>query len=196
MNTQLKNDIASFRHADDKSIYECRDRYKGLLRKCSTHGFQDWTQMVMFYNGVNAPTRMMLDASANGTLLDKSPAEEFDILDRIANNDYQFPSARLGTGRKTQGVLELDAKDSVSTQLSAITNMLKNLQRSNEVKDVKTASSVCLLCHGNHHERECPSNQESIKYVGNHNPYSNTYNQGWRQHPNFSWGNQGTNNSS
>ncbi|KAK8684709.1 hypothetical protein V6N13_040725 [Hibiscus sabdariffa] len=201
MNTQLRNDIASFRQADDESMYECWDRYKSLLRKCSNHGFQDWTQVVMFYNGVNAPTRMMLDASANGTLLDKSPSEAFDILDRITNNDYQFPSSRLGTGRKAPGVLELDAKDSVAAQLSAITNMLKSLQRSNEVKDVKAASSTCLLCHGNHHEHECPSNQESINYVGNqnrgnNNPYSNTYNQGWRQHPNFSWGNQGTNNSS
>ncbi|KAK8572785.1 hypothetical protein V6N13_048356 [Hibiscus sabdariffa] len=99
MHTQLINDIASFRQADDESMYECWDRYKGLLRKCNNHGFQDWTQVVMFYNGVNAPTRMMLDASANGTLLDKSPEEAFDILDRIANNDYQFPTARLGAGR-------------------------------------------------------------------------------------------------
>ncbi|KAL4376644.1 hypothetical protein GQ457_02G032840 [Hibiscus cannabinus] len=200
MNTQLRNDIASFRQADDESMYECWDRYKSLLRKCSNHGFQDWTQVVMFYNGFNAPTRMMLHASANGTQLDKSPSEAFDILDRIANNDYQFPSSRLGTGRKAPGVLELDAKDSVAAQLFAITNMLKNLQRSNEVKDVKEASSACLLCHGNQSEHECPSNQESINYVGNqnrgNNPYSNTYNQGWRKHPNFSWGNQGTNNSS
>ncbi|KAK8506989.1 hypothetical protein V6N12_041666 [Hibiscus sabdariffa] len=73
MHTQLRNDIASFRQADDESMYECWDRYKGLLRKCNNHGFEDWKQVVMFYNGVNAPTRMMLDASAYGTLLDKSP---------------------------------------------------------------------------------------------------------------------------
>ncbi|KAK8562060.1 hypothetical protein V6N12_049113 [Hibiscus sabdariffa] len=33
MHTQLRNDIASFRQADDESMYECWDRYKGLLRK-------------------------------------------------------------------------------------------------------------------------------------------------------------------
>ncbi|KAK9018300.1 hypothetical protein V6N11_001278 [Hibiscus sabdariffa] len=112
--------------------------------------FQDWTQVVMFYIGVNVPTRMMLDASANLTLLDKAHVEAFDILDRIANNDYQFPSSRLGTRRKAPLVLELDANDSVSAKLSTITTMLKNLQCSNEVKDVKAASSSCLLCHGNH----------------------------------------------
>ncbi|KAL4334651.1 hypothetical protein GQ457_07G005420 [Hibiscus cannabinus] len=166
MNTQLRNDIASFRQADDESIYECWNRYKSLLHKCSNHGFQDWTQVVMFYNGVNAPMRMMLDASANGTLLDKSLAEAFDSLYRIASNDYLFLSSRLGTGRKAPEVFELDAKDSVFAQISAITNMLKSLQRSNEVKDVKAASSACLLCLGNRHEHECPRNQESINYVG------------------------------
>ncbi|KAE8712804.1 hypothetical protein F3Y22_tig00110223pilonHSYRG00028 [Hibiscus syriacus] len=134
-------DIASFRQADDESMYECWDRYKALLRKCSNHGFQDWTQVVMFYNGVNASTRMMLDVSANGTLLDKSPAEAFDILDMIAANDYQFPSTRLGFGRKTHRNFELDSKDNVSAQLAAITNMLKNLQRPSEVREVKAANS-------------------------------------------------------
>ncbi|KAK8694694.1 hypothetical protein V6N13_072241 [Hibiscus sabdariffa] len=194
MHTQLRNDIASFRQADDESMYECWDRFKGLLRKCTNHGFQDWTQVVMFYNGVNAPTRMMLDASANGTLLDKSPEEAFDILDRVATNDYQFPTTRLGAGRRAPGRLDLDANDSVSAQLSAITNMLKNLQKPTDVRDAKALSFV--LCERNHQANDCPTMHESASYVGNYNrnannPYSNTYNPGWRQHPNFSWGNQG-----
>ncbi|KAL4325300.1 hypothetical protein GQ457_11G025670 [Hibiscus cannabinus] len=134
MHTQLRNDVASFRQADDESMYKCWDKYKGLLRKCTNHGYQDWTQVVMFYNGVNALTRMMLDALANGTLLDKSPEEAFDILDRIANNDYQFPTARLGAGRRVPGKLDLDANDSVSAQLSAITNRLKNLLKPTDLR--------------------------------------------------------------
>ncbi|KAK8972997.1 hypothetical protein V6N11_028586 [Hibiscus sabdariffa] len=135
MHTQLRNDIASFRQADDESMYECWDCYKGLLRKCTNHGFQDWTQVVMFYNGVNALTRMMLDASANGTLLDKSPEKAFEILDIIANNDYQFPTSRLGSGRRTSEKLELDENDSISAQLSSITNLLKNLDKISARRD-------------------------------------------------------------
>ncbi|KAK8713309.1 hypothetical protein V6N13_148530 [Hibiscus sabdariffa] len=168
MPTQLRNDIASFRQADDESI-------------------------------VNAPTRMMLDASANGTLLDKSPEEAFDILDRIANNDYQFPTARLGARRQTPGKLDLDASDSVSTQLSAITNMLKSLHKPTDVRYAKALS--CVHCEGNHHANDCLTMHESASYVWNYNrnannPYSNTYNPGWRQHPKVSWGNQGGSNTS
>ncbi|KAK8621762.1 hypothetical protein V6N13_081195 [Hibiscus sabdariffa] len=183
MHTQLRNDIASFRQADDESMYECWDRYKGLLRKCTNHGFQDWTQVVMFYNGVNAPTRMMLDASANGTLLDKSPEEAFEILDKIANNDYQFPTSRFGPRSRTSGKLELDANDSVSAQLSTITNLLKNLQKPSDVREAKALS--CVHCEGNHHANDCPVMHEQASYVGNsnrnsNNPYSNTYNPGFQ----------------
>ncbi|KAL4313421.1 hypothetical protein GQ457_01G026120 [Hibiscus cannabinus] len=181
MHTQLRKDIASFRQGDDESMNECWDRYKGLLRKCTNQGFQDWTQVVMFYNGVNAPTRMMLDASANGTLLDKSLEEAFEILDRIANNDYQFPTSKLGSGRRTSGKLELDANDSVSAQLSAITNLLKNLQKPSDVREAKALS--CIHCEGNHHATDCPVMHEQASYLGNYNrnsnnPYSNTYNPG------------------
>ncbi|XP_022158740.1 uncharacterized protein LOC111025203 [Momordica charantia] len=55
------------------------------------------------------------------------------------------------------------------------------------------------FCEGEHHYNSCPSNPKSVYYLGNthnniNNPYSNTYNQGWSSHPNFSWSrNQGRN---
>ncbi|KAL4387704.1 hypothetical protein GQ457_09G015780 [Hibiscus cannabinus] len=79
---------------------------------------------------------------------------------RIANNDYQFPTARLGSGRRTSGKLELDANDSVSAQLSAITNLLKNLQKPSDVREAKALS--CNHCEGNHHATDaqlCMSKQ-------------------------------------
>ncbi|XP_024035568.1 uncharacterized protein LOC112496079 [Citrus sinensis] len=51
----------------------------------------------------------------------------------------------------------------------------------------------CVYCGEGHLFDNCPGNPTSVNYMGsfnkqNHdNPYSNTYNPGWRQHPNFSW---------
>ncbi|KAK8574568.1 hypothetical protein V6N12_062258 [Hibiscus sabdariffa] len=181
MHTQLRNDIASFKQADDESMYECWDCYRGLLRKCTNHGFKDWTQVVMFYNGVNAPTRVMLDALANGTLLEKSLEEVFVVLDRIANNDYQFPTSRHGFGRRTSGKLELDANVLVLAQLLAITNLLKNLLKPIDLREAKALS--CDHCEEIRHAIDCPVMHEKASYLGNfsrnsNNPYSNTYNQG------------------
>ena len=92
---------------------------------------------------------------------------------------------------------DLDTNDSVAAQLSQITNLLKNLQKRSEVGDVKAVS--CFYCEGIHHANDYPMMCESASYVSNYNrssnnPYSNTYNPGWRQHPNFSWGGQGGSN--
>ncbi|KAK8595271.1 hypothetical protein V6N13_123151 [Hibiscus sabdariffa] len=139
---------------------DARQHIHAFLEVCDSFRQQGVHEdVVMFYNGVNAPTRMVLDASANGTLLDKSPEEAFEILDRIANNDYQFPTSRLGSGRRTSGKLELDASDSVSVQLSAITSLLKNLQKPSDVREAKALS--CVHCEGNHHATDCPVMHDS-----------------------------------
>ncbi|KAK8619648.1 hypothetical protein V6N13_135930 [Hibiscus sabdariffa] len=99
MTDHLRNQIASFRQEDDEAMHEAWERYRDLFRRCPKHGLPEWTQVSIFYNSVNTPTRMMLDASANGTLLDKPPREGLEILDKLAQNDYQHPTSRRGNTR-------------------------------------------------------------------------------------------------
>ncbi|KAL4379279.1 hypothetical protein GQ457_02G030240 [Hibiscus cannabinus] len=79
---------------DDESMYDAWERYRDLYRRCPMHGLPEWTQVSIFYNSVNTPTKMMLDASANGTLLDRPPQEGLEILNKLAQNDYQHPTTR------------------------------------------------------------------------------------------------------
>lgn len=62
---------------------------------------------------------------------------------------------------------------------------------------VKQIAELSCVYYGEEHVFDnCPGNSASVNYVGNfnrqpqNNPYSNTYNLGWKQHPNFSWSNQ------
>ncbi|KAK8980561.1 hypothetical protein V6N11_074172 [Hibiscus sabdariffa] len=80
---KLRNEITLFRQEDDKAMHEAWERYRDLFRCCPMHGLSEWTQVSIFYNYVIAPTRMMLDASANGTLLDKPPRKGLEILEKL-----------------------------------------------------------------------------------------------------------------
>ncbi|WRX26276.1 Retrotransposon gag domain - like 10 [Theobroma cacao] len=54
---------------------------------------------------------------------------------------------------------------------------------------IDAAARGALMRHSNDN---CPIYSESCQFVENrqqNNPYSNTYNLGWRNHPNFSWNN-------
>jgi hypothetical protein len=72
------------------------------------------------------------------------------------------------------------------------------LKRSGQLKYVQDI--VCQICETNEHStNDCltlPSFKECLHEQAhalnnfqrpNHNPYSQTYNPGWRNHPNFSW---------
>ncbi|KAK8676074.1 hypothetical protein V6N13_034128 [Hibiscus sabdariffa] len=87
MTDHLRNQITSFRQEDDEAMHKAWECYRDLFRRCPMHGLPEWTQVSIFYNSVNTPTRMMFDASANGTLLDKPPRESLEILDKLAQND-------------------------------------------------------------------------------------------------------------
>ncbi|KAK9042694.1 hypothetical protein V6N11_017759 [Hibiscus sabdariffa] len=186
MTDHLRNQITSFRQEDDEAMHEAWERYKDLFRRCPMHGLPEWTQVSIFYNSVNTPTRMMLDASANGTLLDKPPRESLEILDKLAQNDYQHPTSQRGTTRR--GPAQLDSSDTILAQIASLTNMVKNMQKQPHIQELKALDVFCELCGNNHDASECGQNIESSCYVGNYNKntMSNTYNPAWRNHPNFS----------
>ena len=77
------------------------------------------------FNGLNPSTRLMVDASANGALLSKSYTEAYEILERIANNNYQWPSFRQPAARGSAGVHSIDAITTLSAQVTSLTNMVK-----------------------------------------------------------------------
>ncbi|KAH9697740.1 hypothetical protein KPL71_023731 [Citrus sinensis] len=134
----------------------------------------------------------MVDALANGALLSKSYNEAYEILERIANNNYQWPSTRQAAVRETTGVHNVDALTTLSAQVASLTNMVKAMTTApatvNQIYDVS-----CVYCGEGHLFDNYPGNPTSVNYVGSFNrqnqdnPYSNTYNPGWRQHLNFSW---------
>ncbi|KAK8659806.1 hypothetical protein V6N13_029999 [Hibiscus sabdariffa] len=190
MTDHLRNQITSFRQEDDEAMHEAWECYRDLFRRCPMHGLPEWTQVSIFYNFVNTPTRMMLDASANGTLLDKPPRESLEILDKLAQNDYQHPTSRMGITRR--GPAQLDSSDTILAQIASLTNMVKNMQKQPHIQEVKALDAFCEQCGNNHDASECGQQFESSCYVGNYNKntMSNTYNPAWRNHPNFSWKNQ------
>ncbi|XP_060959244.1 uncharacterized protein LOC115717351 [Cannabis sativa] len=87
-----------------------------------------------------------------------------------------------------------------------MTNVLKNLSIGN-AKNIQPAAAIqsddvsCVFCGEGHAFEKCPSNPESVCYMGNQNfnrnngAFSNSYNQAWKNHPNLSWGGQGASSS-
>ncbi|XP_073061828.1 uncharacterized protein [Primulina eburnea] len=98
-------EISTFRQTNFEQLYEAWERYKELLRRCPNHGFEDWVQIELFYNGLNGQTRTTVDAAAGGTIFAKSPAQSYDLLEQMTINSYQWPSERPGVQRLLECML-------------------------------------------------------------------------------------------
>ncbi|XP_020425758.1 uncharacterized protein LOC109950616 [Prunus persica] len=170
------------------------ERFKDLLRKCPHHELPTWIQVQTFYNGLSQTSRTLVDAAAGGALMTKTATEAFELLETMASNNYQWPSERMNL--KPAGVLEVDAMALLTAQISNLTKKVDSLS----VNAINTSTNFgCELCAGPHPSSECTkgnpfASAEQVNQVGEfnrqrNNPYSNTYNPGWRNHPNFSWSN-------
>ena len=45
-------------------FYEAWERFNDLLQRCPQHGYQDWLQIQLFYNGLNGHNQTIIDATA------------------------------------------------------------------------------------------------------------------------------------
>ncbi|KAH9717547.1 hypothetical protein KPL71_021867 [Citrus sinensis] len=160
-NVKLWNEITYFHQLEDESLYEVWERFKELLRRCPHHDIPCCIQLETFYNVLNPSTRLMVDASANGALLSKSYTEAYEILERIANNNYQWPSTRQPTARGSAGVHNIDAITALLAQVTSLTNIVKTMT-SAPVVVKQVAELFCVYCGEEHDFDNCPGNPASL----------------------------------
>ena len=150
-----------------------------------------------FYNGLLGTTRTMIDAASGGAFMKKSANDAYDLLEDLALNDQQWPNARNNM-RRVAGVNESKVLAKIETQMELLTRevMRTRLDGNSMHASVNQISQGCEQYSGQHVYGMCPfvdvNNlpMEQAQVVGGfprpNNPYSNTYNPGWRNHPKFS----------
>ncbi|KAL3597114.1 hypothetical protein D5086_008751 [Populus alba] len=138
---------------------------------------------------------------------DKDPNEAMEYLDLLAENAQNWDTT--GTYEapgKTQphtssgGMHNLREDHDLQAKFASLARKVEalELKKSGQLKSVQDI--VCQICETNEHAtNDCPtlpSFKECLHEQAhalnsfqrpNHNPYSQTYNPGWRNHPNFSW---------
>ncbi|MCH88408.1 hypothetical protein A2U01_0009294 [Trifolium medium] len=133
-----------------------QDRYKSMLRKCPNHGFDELTQIHIFYNRLLQQSKLLLDATAGGSLLSLSAADATTIIEKMALSDRQSERNR-NPAQKKPGILKLDTSDAVLAQNKLLTNTVEELlkqmsklislqEESSKAKQV----AYCELCTGDH----------------------------------------------
>ncbi|KAL0434058.1 UNVERIFIED_CONTAM: hypothetical protein Slati_2740100 [Sesamum latifolium] len=171
----------------------CWGRFKQLVESCPHHQIPDHLLIQYFYEGLTEANRSLVDAASGGSLYDKTPTEARKLITTMAANNQQFGTRNDNPPRKVNEV-----SVSIDERLDELTSLVKKfvVGGSQQVK-------ACGICTSpGHFIDACPTLQEEPTMHANaigglpgpsqrgHDPFSNTYNPGWRDHPNLRYGNQ------
>ncbi|XP_071933992.1 uncharacterized protein [Coffea arabica] len=187
----LRKEICGIKQHPGESLYEYWERFKKLCTKCPQHQISEQLLIQYFYEGLLFRDRSIIDAASGGALVNKTPRGAWELIEGMAENSQQFGSRE---DIPTRRVNEVETS-SIQQQISELTSFVRQLA-------VGSASHVkaCGVCTAVGHPTEmCPMVQEEtaeqVNMAGHapaprkpYDPYSSTYNPGWRDHPNLSYG--------
>ncbi|KAA3460475.1 Retrotransposon gag protein [Gossypium australe] len=179
---------------DRETLYDAWERYRDLLRRCPPHGLPLWLQVQTLYNGINPSTRQLIDSAADGTLNNKTPEAAYEFIEEMSLNNYQWQVTRTKPTKSVR-VFNIDALTMLSTQMETMNKNIDSLC-SSQAHPVMQCDAGGTVANPDYPPYQPEAENEQMNYIGNNfrsnnNPYSNTYNPDWRNHPNFSWGGQG-----
>ncbi|KAJ9147947.1 hypothetical protein P3X46_030059 [Hevea brasiliensis] len=190
----IRKEICGIRQYNGESLYEYWERFKKLCASCPHHQISEQQLIQYFYEGFLLMDCSMIDAASGGALVNKTPKEARRLITNMAVNSQQFGMRMDHTPIKVNEV----STSKLKKQISDLTSLVRQLAVGN-MQTVK----ACEICSGSGHATNiCPALQEDesmqhVNAVGNYgqpqcryDPFSNTYNLGWQDHPNLSYGNQ------
>ncbi|KAM1230451.1 hypothetical protein ACFX11_040756 [Malus domestica] len=171
----LRKKISGIQQEECESFPTYYERFKSLVASCPQHQMKEELLLQYFYEGLLPLERQMLDASAGGALVDKTPMAAKVLIANRALNAQQYECVGQRGPPRHQ-----------------VHEMAEGMKMQGPV--------ICGVCSIQGHVSEkCPQlieygGWESAHAIGfqgqnqpRHDPYSNTYNPGWRDHPNFKW---------
>ncbi|KAJ9535698.1 hypothetical protein OSB04_un001150 [Centaurea solstitialis] len=200
----LTKAITNFTQGGTEELYEAWERFKSLQRQCPHHGIEDWRLIQLFYNGLRSDARFAIDFSAGGTIMTKTPAFLKNLIENLAINHYQWPNERAV---HPKGPSSSDS-DTMASIVAKINNMsasfddkLAQLARAPH-QQYQEPPNICVVCGVQGHDSNAclatmnctmeEMNALQLQPRGQYrvnDPFSQTYNPGWRNHPHLSYKN-------
>ncbi|KAM1873691.1 hypothetical protein ACFX13_007497 [Malus domestica] len=149
-----------------------------------------------FYERLLPIEGQMLDGSAGGVLVDMTSVAAKTLIANRAHNAQQYEGVGQRESPRHQSVNEVSTISDIQSQLANLTSLVSQVIIGSKAQE----NQVCTVCSiQGHLSEKCPQliengGWESANAIGfqgqnqtKYDRYSNTYNPGWRDHPNMKW---------
>ena len=195
----VRRAIREFSQGAGEVFYEAWERLSDLLRQCPHHGIPKHEITQIFYDGLGAPDRYLLDAASGGTFMSKYEDEALELIELVAENSHHHAAKSFG-GRSAPakgGMLDakaaetgmlLDKIEKLTEAQNLIMDSLKVRPGYDGLAPVSHIDvSPCSHCSSFEHvELDCPvmAIQGQFPFWPNHTTYRGLSQAGRSTYPN------------
>lgn len=110
---KLMVEIHQFCQFDRESFSDAWERFQDLMKKCPNSMIEDGYKLEVFYNGLIAESKVIVNAIASRSFKKKSVEEVHELLNKIAKNRCSSANKRKLSIKKKAGILEVDTSTNI-----------------------------------------------------------------------------------
>ena len=141
----VRRGIQEFSQGLGEVIYEALEILGDLLRRCLHHGILKHEITQIFYDGLGAPDRYLLDAASGGTFMRKYQDEALELIELVAENSHHYAAKSfVGWSAPAKGGM-LDAK---AVEVGMLLDKIEKLTKThNLIMDRLRSDQVLMASH-------------------------------------------------
>jgi hypothetical protein len=126
----LHNKIATFAQYPMETISEAFERFNEYTRAVPHHKFPKEDLVQKFYQGLTMASRMVVDASAGGSIIELTLTKAFTLFKKVVDNDMWVSSGRLllvQPAGNVKGVLQVEKEDILEGKIDSLMQRLEKM---------------------------------------------------------------------
>ncbi|GJV42777.1 retrovirus-related pol polyprotein from transposon TNT 1-94 [Tanacetum coccineum] len=116
-------EINNFQQEPNETLYQAWERFKELLMKCPQHYLTEMQEIILFYNGLDVPTRQILDSK--GAIPTKTAADAKVALHEMGEYSQKWHN---GTSR----IISTETSDGLAAIQAQLNNLGREIKKVNE----------------------------------------------------------------
>nr|GEV83947.1 hypothetical protein [Tanacetum cinerariifolium] len=116
-------EINNFHQEPDETLYQEWERFRELLMKCPQHYLTEMQEVILFYNGLDVPTRQILDSK--GVIPTKTAADAKVAIQEMVKYSQKWHN---GTSRTRS----TETSDGLATIQAQLNNLEREIKKVNE----------------------------------------------------------------
>ncbi|GJS11361.1 hypothetical protein Tco_0368157 [Tanacetum coccineum] len=162
-------EIYNFKKEGDETLYQAWEWYNDLLYKFPTHDINNHQKVNIFYNGLGAMNRQLLDSQ--GLISGMATVQELTTIQTMAGHSQKWHN-----GSSNRNIESSSNSEGITTIVNKLENLGRDIKKLKE--NVHTIQVGCQTCEGAHLDKDCPLKEEvkgmeEVKYGEFSRPFPN-----------------------